>query len=56
MAEQNKRVLARKGARSLTPAELDQVNGTFGTPILLTDKLTGPFNGKFDQSFDQMQA
>ncbi|HEV3315969.1 MAG TPA: hypothetical protein VG488_03325 [Candidatus Angelobacter sp.] len=56
MAEQHNRVLARKGARSLTSTEIERVSGTFGTPILFTDKLTGPFNGTFDQSFDQMQA
>jgi len=56
MAEQNNRVLARKGARSLTSAEIDQVSGSLGTPILLTERLTTQFPGRIDREFDEMQA
>jgi hypothetical protein len=59
MTEQNNRVLARKGARSLTLAEIDQVSGNFGgvgTPILLTERITNQFPGRIDREFDEMQA
>jgi hypothetical protein len=57
MAEHH-RVLARRGARSLTPAEIDQVSGNFanGTPVLLTEKLTHPSPTTIDREFDEMQA
>ncbi len=58
MAEQKHRVLARRGARSLTPAEIDQVSGNFanGTPVLLTERLTHPSSTTIDREFDEMQA
>jgi hypothetical protein len=40
MTEQNNRVLARVGSRNLTEAELEQVSGSYGTPILFTNQLT----------------
>jgi hypothetical protein len=40
MAQEKNRVLARKGARCVTPAELDQV-GAFGTNfIIITHQAT----------------
>ncbi|HEV3039739.1 MAG TPA: hypothetical protein VHA33_18365 [Candidatus Angelobacter sp.] len=56
MTDQKNRVLARKGARNLTLAEIDQVSGTFGTPVLLTERLTTPFPGRIDREFDEVQA
>ena len=56
MAEQKNRVLARKGARSLTMNELEQVSGTFGTPVLLTERLTFPGGKIIDREFDEMQS
>jgi hypothetical protein len=41
MTEPNNRVLARMGARSLTQAELAQVNGGFSTPLIITELVTG---------------
>lgn len=53
MTEQKNRVLARKGARNLTSAELEQVGAGFGTPILMTDTLTFfPPRGT-DHQFDE---
>lgn len=40
MTEQNNRVLARVGSRTLTEEELAQVSGSYGTPILLTEQMT----------------
>jgi hypothetical protein len=40
MTEQNNRVLARTGARTLTQAELANVVGGGTTPILFTETLT----------------
>ena len=40
MTEQNNRVLARAGARTLTQVELAEVVGGFSTPILFTETLT----------------
>ena len=40
MTEQNNRVLARMGARTLTQAELAEVVGGGTTPILFTETLT----------------
>ena len=56
MTDQKNRVLARNGARNLKLEEIDQVSGTFGTPILMTEKLTTPFPGHTDREFDEMQA
>jgi hypothetical protein len=56
MAEKNNRVLARRGAHFLTPAEIAQVGG-FGTPIFFTETTT--FNsptGGIDHMFDEQQA
>ncbi len=44
MTEQNNRVLARTGARTLTQAEIAEVAGGGTTPILFTETLTN--NGK----------
>ena len=40
MAEQNNRVLVRRGARILTQAEMTEVRGGYSTPILFTEQLT----------------
>ncbi|HEY7401925.1 MAG TPA: hypothetical protein VIB39_00255 [Candidatus Angelobacter sp.] len=40
MTEQNNRVLARKGARTLTQAEMAEVGCGYSTPILFTETLT----------------
>jgi hypothetical protein len=40
MTEQNNRVLARAGARTLTQAELAEVTGGGTTPILFTETFT----------------
>jgi len=54
MAEQKHRVLARGGARNLTPAEIDKVSGNFATPVLLTERLTNPSPRTIDREFDEM--
>jgi hypothetical protein len=56
MTDQKNRVHARNGARNLTLDEIDQVSGTFGTPVLLTERLTNPFPGRIDREFDEVQA
>lgn len=53
MTEQNNRVLARKGARNLTPADIEAVGAGFSTPILFTETLT---NGGKDHFFDEKAA
>lgn len=40
MTEQNNRVLARAGARTLTQAEMAQVGCGYSTPILFTEIIT----------------
>jgi hypothetical protein len=40
MTEQNNRILARIGARTLTEAEIAEVKCGFATPILFTEQLT----------------
>ncbi len=40
MTEQNNRVLARTGARTLTQAEMAEVSGGFSTSVIITDVLT----------------
>jgi hypothetical protein len=40
MTEQNNRVLARTGARTLTQAEMAEVSCGFSTPTIITDVLT----------------
>jgi hypothetical protein len=40
MTEQNKRVLARAGARTLTQAEMAEVSCGFSTSMIITDVLT----------------
>ena len=40
MTEQNNRVLARAGARTLTQAEMAEVSCGFSTSIIITDVLT----------------
>ena len=40
MTEQNNRVLARRGSRNLTDEEVAQVSGSYGTPVLFTEKMT----------------
>ena len=49
MADKHNRVLARKGARSLTQAEIEQVSGV-ATAVLMTITLT---NMGRDHSFDE---
>lgn len=54
MTEQNNRVLARRGARGLTAAEVAEVGGGFGTPgIIHTDLITN-FGKDFQE--DQIQG
>ena len=52
MTEQNNRVLARAGARTLTQAEMAEVGGGFSTSIIITDILT---NFGKDFSVDQKE-
>jgi hypothetical protein len=40
MTEQNNRVFARIGARSLTDAEMAEVRSGFSSPVLFTQQLT----------------
>ena len=40
MTEQNNRVLARAGARTLTQAEMSEVSGGFSTSMIITDVIT----------------
>jgi hypothetical protein len=40
MTEQEERVLARTGARTLTQAEMAEVGGGFSTSVIITDVLT----------------
>ncbi|HEY6252811.1 MAG TPA: hypothetical protein VI685_22875 [Candidatus Angelobacter sp.] len=56
MAEQRNRVLARKGARGLSQADIAQVGG-FGTPVMFTETTTfNPPGGGIDHMFDEKQA
>jgi hypothetical protein len=51
MTEQNDRVLARRGARTLTQAEIAEVSCGFSTPVLFTEQLT---NLGRDRVFDEV--
>jgi hypothetical protein len=53
MTEQNDRVLARRGARTLTQAEIAEVSCAFSTPVRFTEQLT---NLGRDHVFDEVVA
>lgn len=53
MTEQEDRVLARMGARTLTQAEMAEVSCGFSTPIITTDLVT---NFGTDFSVDQIAS
>jgi hypothetical protein len=55
MADNNNRVLARNGARNLTPTETAQVGG-YGTPILFTETTSFIPPAQVDHAPDEKAA
>lgn len=56
MTEKNNRVLVRRGARTLTQAEMTEVRGGYSTPILFTEQLTNLGKLSMDRYPDERAA